>query len=751
MTDKKKIKLEEGEKVIFHSISKKYKENEKVMFSILFDEKTKTYTININPLEKYLKITKNSKYSLKYFCEDCNKYFNKDECLIHLLNKKHYIIKEIEKKCDIHYQDLIYFDLINFKVCCEECNIINKTSSIPLLYKPSQIIYSNFEVFMGKIINMKKEDYGITLYDNFTMFFGNYKNNFPQLPSKFMNMSAKVVDVSEKWGDIREYKIVDFHKPKFLGALVIVLEKFKLDKLFLPQDFEVKVNIYYDTNKFPWYKVFFFNIFFYPKRDNFAFLNFFILMIPLVQKWLFEFFPHIRINLLPQIKKGYSYDFSLFEFLKTEENREINENYSYYPIKLDNTDKYKILFYFEFPESNLKLITDTQNKIESFNKNHNNILKEFLIYFIFQEKNKEKRNKISFSLLKDNINVKIIYAFFENELSNNKAPINIFQYTKYLTKPYFLIFNGKGYTILKMGLIETFERKFLDFKFPEEEKKIDYPKVKSDLIDFIYNKQKQIDYYSNLRLLIPLRLKIISFENTLELIPIYNAKLTMIGTLRENDLLEVKNEVKKYIKEKNIYITKLETFKFDIENLKKECFNCKIKLNDNKEIYACFWCKIAFCEKCIEDKINDINNKGKEKLIHKEHNLLYFKTRNKNQFLYLEKMKLGKNLFNTIEETKWTLKHPMICSGCSKSNLISIRYLCLTCRQGSMLPGGYVDYCYDCIQHLRKKDSFGFEYENIEDKECKSLKCPFIKIKHKHDEHVYLCIIFNATNDYYDF
>ena len=749
MTDKT-IKLEEGEKVIFHSISKKYKENEKVMISSLFDEKTKTYIININPLEKYLKITKNSKYSLKYFCEDCNKYFNKDACIIHLLNKKHYIIKEIEKKCDIHNKDLIYFDLINFKVCCQECNIINKTSSLPLLYKPSQIIYSNFEVFMGPIKNMKKEGDGITIYDNFTMFIGNYKNNFPQLPSTFMNVGGTVVEISEKWGDIREYKIVDCHKNDFLEVLILVLEKFKLDKLFLPKDFEVKVYIYYDINKYPWYKVYFYNIYFDPKRDNIAMIKYFILLIPLVNKWLTEFFPHIKINLLPQIKKGYSYDFSLFNFLKIVKDKVYsNENFSYSPIKLDNTDKYKILFIFKFPERDLNLIIDTQIKIESFNKNNNDILKNFLIYFIFDEKKIEIRNKISTFLLKGDLNV--IYAFFEEEYSNMKDPINIFLYTKYLNKPFFLIFNGKNYKILKMGLIDTFERKFLDFKFPEEEKKIDYPKVKSDIIDFIYNKQKQIDYYSNLRLLIPLRLKICSLEKTLELVPISHAKLSMIGLLRENDLLEVKNELKKYTKEKNIKITKLETLSFDIENLKKECFNCKNNLDDNKEIYACFWCKIAFCEKCVEDKINDINNIGKEKLIHKEHNLLYFKTRNKEKFLYLDKLKLGKNLFNKIDEKEWTLKHPMICNGCGKSNLISIRYLCLSCRKGSMLPGGYIDYCYNCIQHLRNKDSFGFQYENIEDKDCKVLKCPFIKFKHKHDEDIYLCIIFNTTDDYFSF
>ena len=238
---------------------------------------------------------------------------------------------------------------------------------------------------------------------------------------------------------------------------------------------------------------------------------------------------------------------------------------------------------------------------------------------------------------------------------------------------------------------------------------------------------------------------------TTELVPVQKTKLTVIGYLKENDLLNLKKEFKKYIYEKDIKINKLITYTFDIENLIKECNNCKRILNDNEEIYACFWCKIAFCEKCVEDTINDETKNGKEKLVHKEHNLLYFKTRNKEKFLYLEKIKLGENLFNALPEKLWTLKHQIICNGCLKDNLISPRYLCLTCRPGDRLKGGFVDFCYECIKHLRNKDSKGFSYENIECKESKNLKCPLITYKHKHEKHVYLCIIFNATGNYYSY
>ena len=50
----------------------------------------------------------------------------------------------------------------------------------------------------------------------------------------------------------------------------------------------------------------------------------------------------------------------------------------------------------------------------------------------------------------------------------------------------------------------------------------------------------------------------------------------------------------------------------------------------------------------------------------------------------------------------------------------------------------------------RLRGSVKVLYENIECKESKNLKCPLITYKHKHDHHVYLCIIFDAPNlNYY--
>ena len=70
MIAKNITKLELGEKVVYRSVSKKYKELQDIIVLSQFDENTKIFTIYVNPLEKYLKISKNSKYSLKFYCED---------------------------------------------------------------------------------------------------------------------------------------------------------------------------------------------------------------------------------------------------------------------------------------------------------------------------------------------------------------------------------------------------------------------------------------------------------------------------------------------------------------------------------------------------------------------------------------------------------------------------------------------------------------------------------------------------------
>ena len=52
---------------------------------------------------------------------------------------------------------------------------------------------------------------------------------------------------------------------------------------------------------------------------------------------------------------------------------------------------------------------------------------------------------------------------------------------------------------------------------------------------------------------------------------------------------------------------------------------------------------------------------------------------------------------------------------------------------------------------MKKKDEIGKKIETIEDEEIKKLKNKYIEFKHNHQEHIYLNIVVNATNNYYEF
>jgi len=57
---------------------------------------------------------------------------------------------------------------------------------------------------------------------------------------------------------------------------------------------------------------------------------------------------------------------------------------------------------------------------------------------------------------------------------------------------------------------------------------------------------------------------------------------------------------------------------------KKICSKCEKIIKDSEAQYYCHWCKISFCENCVES-LND--QQGLKRLVHPQHNLLYFKTR----------------------------------------------------------------------------------------------------------------------------
>ena len=188
----------------------------------------------------------------------------------------------------------------------------------------------------------------------------------------------------------------------------------------------------------------------------------------------------------------------------------------------------------------------------------------------------------------------------------------------------------------------------------------------------------------------------------------------------------------------------------------KECYRCSKSIPDNEDMYYCYKCNIRYCRECVWN--NFWMNKGKSKFIDPKHNLLYFKTRDFNQFKNIDKHKLGKDLFSQCFDDSKIVPHSAVCNGCKQGFDNSPRYLCLQCRPGKVHTDGYYDYCYYCVQEMMKHTPKGMEMQKLEDRlysdETRILYNATETYRHDNDNHVYLMIAmqYNCNEQpYYDF
>ena len=737
-TNINKIKLEKNEKIIFRPFTHnfiKYEEKNDILIYSYYNENTKTFIIYYNLQKNNFQ---NNNYS--FYCFNCQETFDKDESLYHKLVTKHKGLIQKEIKCLKHNKNFIFFNPEKEILLCEKCiNNNNNIDFFSLLYKPQTIIYKNGNLYNGLLNNNKREGYGNFIYSNNTIYIGSFKDDNELLPAFYINKNKELIYISDKWGEYINFFNFEKCKDNFITIFSYVLDTLKLNHMFTLNEIEMKIFFFHHSDKLTTYNVCFHNIVFDKNRHNL------ILFLGLT-KIIAQLNDYIRVNyygmikyfiFLPSMKKDYFYDLKNFHF------SEIINIYNSKDVIIDNSDKLKLLFC--FTNIDTYKVIEIHKNLDYFNQNNNFILNDMIIYFIFYERTVANKNEIINEYFKLNSKIKIKYLFYTFNLES--LYMNIFWFTKYNKTNYFIILKGKYYHILQMGLLNSFERKIVEFKFPSN-KIINFIKVKKELLNLNKKIQSNISYYAKLIIKVPLRLRL-NDQNKWE--PLKKAKLKLIGSLRENEYKKYKDKIINIIPEKYININILETFTFDIKNIQKYCFNCKKIINDNKEIYHCLWCNITFCEKCTENKFNNENNKGLNKLIHKEHNLLYFKTRNQKNFLNLDKYKLGNNLFNSIPEEKLSLIHKLICSICNKNNLKSPRYICLNCRPGEKFDNGFYDYCFECIQHMKNNDKIGIKYQLIEDEKVKELNSPFIELCHKHDYHIYLFILYNSSNDYYSY
>ena len=417
-------------------------------------------------------------------------------------------------------------------------------------------------------------------------------------------------------------------------------------------------------------------------------------------------FQNINLNYFPNIRKGITLDLSLFPFYSyNKENRKI-EKFKFLKNNNKNINcKFKLFIYlFHNDETEIKKINSI---IEDLNKNKK--IWEFFenVYVIFQIYkpdlilNLVTNEKINKYIFKDNSNQnnKIIYLFNSlKSYENEDNLINIFQNKQNNTnnnnnnkynKDYFFILeqNNKIIKLKQLGIINETINYFLfklkgiinnNFSIKEKQtnKQRKFKRMK-DLLIFL-SKLKKLDYIFDIYFNISINITINDDLTDVKLKKINS--LTIAGEFIKKEykyLLELIND----IRQKNCTFNAIEipTIDIDIDFTNMNCNKCKKMIPDNNFLYYCYICKIKYCVECVQQQLK---NNGKEKYIDQKHNLIFFKTRDKNLFFNIEKSKLGNNKFAQINnDNDFDNKHNAECSGCQGNFLGSERYICLKCKK----------------------------------------------------------------------
>ena len=241
--------------------------------------------------------------------------------------------------------------------------------------------------------------------------------------------------------------------------------------------------------------------------------------------------------------------------------------------------------------------------------------------------------------------------------------------------------------------------------------------------------------------LIPVKISSIKVEGELKL-----KEYQMLNSLIESTKSSKISSTIKLHEEFNINLKQFPTLK---------CSNrrCRKIIPDTEGLYYCHWCKIFFCEKCVEKAFTSSPTNKRDRAIHKEHNLLYFTSRDENDLSHLDQYKIGTNVFATASDSELRISHNAAsCNGCHGSFDSVPRYVCISCRPGLRIFGGFCDFCYNCFLHLKKNDEQGKRMEGEEDsfsyydEPMENEK--YIPKLHSHKHHVYLCLIFQVGYSY---
>ena len=236
--------------------------------------------------------------------------------------------------------------------------------------------------------------------------------------------------------------------------------------------------------------------------------------------------------------------------------------------------------------------------------------------------------------------------------------------------------------------------------------------------------------------------------------------LSIKGELRTKEFHLLNNLFKKFENTDRIKLEIKELPTIDIDDIDftdMKCFKCQKEIPNNKELFYCYICKTKYCCECVQQQLKE---KGKQKFIDQNHNLLFFKTRNKELLKNLDKTKLGTNRFTeSTNDDQFGQKHNAICNGCRGDFRGSARYICFNCRPGKIISDGFKDFCGECIDKMCNNED---ERKDIEERTHEFVCCTDnsfisghkIEITHSHENHIYMMIAaeYNQpVNPYYNF
>ena len=473
-----------------------------------------------------------------------------------------------------------------------------------------------------------------------------------------------------------------------------------------------------------------------------------------------NFFKNINIELMPSFKKDIYLNLSSLPFFYYDNKKKIIKKYSVKSQKKDN-NFILCVYLSKLNKNNLNVIKDL-NKID-------NIFEHFKEIYLILEVNKEKDiiaiiNENSLDNL-GNDNIKCVFYLFNSTdgNNNNKFLYNIFKEKNNFYPEFFFILDSSNKVIKIKKDLQNLVSKINGFKFYLEKLKKENKNYNNELLTKRENKKKENYYLYKELILFILNMKnfnyVFDFEFNLSFNATLNEECTDIflkeinninlkGILRSKDLKYISNLIN-LIKIKNkksnikYKFEELQTINIDIDFTDMKCFKCSKLIQENRHLYYCYICKVKYCYECVNEQLK---KEGKEKYIDQKHNLLFFKTRNKKDFICLDRPRFGNNKFAESSDNKdFSETHSAICNGCRGGFYKMPRYVCLHCRPGIYLTDGYIDYCQDCIEKMCTYETMKRELEEKANHECHYnsnhfiINCILLN-RHSHDQHIYLLL-----------